>query len=271
VIQLDSVSKVFNPGTPDENVAIRSVSLTIEEGEFVTIIGSNGAGKSTLFNLISGTTPVSAGKILINTIDVTRHPEYRRARYIGRIFQNPLLGTASNMMVADNMMICYRKGMKGLRISLNRRMRVFFQEQLARLQMGLENRLNDNVGLLSGGQRQALTLLTMVLSEPSLVLLDEHTAALDPKNAQIVLDLTGRFIQEYKLTTMMITHNMGQAIRFGDRLLMMDQGEIILDVRGQEKSDLTVEKLVEKFHQIRKTELENDELMLSRSTTPNDQ
>jgi putative tryptophan/tyrosine transport system ATP-binding protein len=267
VIQLDSVSKVFNPGTADENVAIRNVSLTVEAGEFITIIGSNGAGKSTLFNLISGTTPVSAGQVRINKIDVTKHPEYRRARYIGRIFQNPLLGTASNMMVADNMMICYRKGMKGLRISLNGRMREFFREQLARLQMGLEDRLHDNVGLLSGGQRQALTLLTMVLSKPSLVLLDEHTAALDPKNAQIVLNLTGRFIQEYRLTTMMITHNMGHAIRFGDRLLMMDRGEIILDVRGQEKQDLTVEKLVDKFHQIRRTELESDELMLSRGST----
>jgi putative tryptophan/tyrosine transport system ATP-binding protein len=265
VIQLESVSKVFNPGTADENVAIRNVSLTVEAGEFITIIGSNGAGKTTLFNLISGTTPVSAGHIRINQTDVTKHPEYRRARYIGRIFQNPLLGTASSMMVADNMMICYRKGMKGLRISLNGRIREYFREQLARLQMGLEDRLHDNVGLLSGGQRQALTLLTMVLSEPSLVLLDEHTAALDPKNAQIVLDLTGRFIEEYKLTTMMITHNMGQAIRFGDRLLMMDRGEIILDVRGEEKQNLTVEKLVDKFHQIRKTELESDELMLSSS------
>ena len=263
MIQLESISKVFNPGTPDENVAIRNVSLTVEEGEFITIIGSNGAGKTTLFNLIAGTASTSSGRIRINDTDVTKHPEYRRARYIGRIFQDPLLGTATNMMVADNMMICYRKGMKGLRISLNHRMREFFREQLAKLQMGLEERLNDNVGLFSGGQRQALTLLMMVLSEPSLVLLDEHTAALDPKNAQIVLDLTTRFVREYKLTTMMITHNMGQAIRFGDRLLMMDRGEIILDVRGQEKQDLTVEKLVAKFHQIRNAELENDELMLS--------
>jgi putative ABC transport system ATP-binding protein len=168
--------------------------------------------------------------------------------------------------VGDNMMICYRKGMKGLRISLNQKMRRFFQERLGDLQMGLETRMNDNVGLLSGGQRQALTLLMMVLSEPSLVLLDEHTAALDPKNAQIVLDLTSRFVREYKLTTMMITHNMGQAIRYGDRLLMMDRGEIILDVSGKEKEDLTVEKLVQKFHEIRDAELVSDELMLSGGT-----
>jgi putative ABC transport system ATP-binding protein len=169
------------------------------------------------------------------------------------------------MMVADNMMICYRKGMKGLRISLNAKMRAFFREKLKDLEMGLEHRMDDNVGLLSGGQRQALTLLMMVLSEPSLVLLDEHTAALDPKNAQIVLDLTSRFIGEYNLTSMMITHNMSQAIKYGNRLLMMDRGEIILDVEGEEKRNLTVEKLVEKFHEIRQAELESDELMLSEN------
>ena len=167
------------------------------------------------------------------------------------------------MLSPTIMMICYRKGMKGLRISLNAKMRSFFREKLGDLEMGLEHRMGDNVGLLSGGQRQALTLLMMVLSEPQLVLLDEHTAALDPKNAQIVLDLTSRFISEYGLTSMMITHNMSQAIKFGNRLLMMDRGEIILDVDGEEKRNLTVEKLVDKFHEIRQAELENDELMLS--------
>jgi putative tryptophan/tyrosine transport system ATP-binding protein len=263
VIRLERLSKVFNPGTPHENVAIRNVNVTIREGDFVTIIGSNGAGKTTLFNLISGTYPPSQGRVFVNDLDVTRQKEYRRAHYIGRIFQDPLLGTASNMMVVHNMMICYRKGMKGLGISLNHRMREFFAGKLTDLQMGLEHRMDDNVGLLSGGQRQALTLLMMVLSEPSLILLDEHTAALDPKNAQIVMDLTNRFIADYGLTTMMITHNMSQAIRFGNRLLMMDRGEIILDVAGEEKQNLTVEKLVEKFHEIRHAELENDELMLS--------
>ncbi len=263
MIRLENVSKVFHPGTPNENVAIRQVDLTVREGDFVTIIGSNGAGKTTLFNLISGTMPVNAGRIYVNDIEVTKHPEYKRAQYIGRIFQDPLLGTASNMMVADNMMICYRKGMKGLRISLNAKMRAFFREKLTELDMGLEHRMDNNVGLLSGGQRQALTLLMMVLSEPSLVLLDEHTAALDPKNAAIVLDLTSRFIADYRLTSMMITHNMSQAIKYGNRLLMMDRGEIILDVSGEEKRNLTVEKLVDKFHAIRHAELENDELMLT--------
>lgn len=263
MIEIENLSKVFNPGTVYENVAIRNVGLKVPEGEFITIIGSNGAGKTTLFNLISGNMATTEGRVCIRDIDVTKHPEYRRARYIGRIFQDPLLGTASNMMVADNMMICFRKGMKSLRISLTHKMREFFRDKLRTLQMGLEDRMGDNVGLLSGGQRQALTLLMMVLSEPSLVLLDEHTAALDPKNAQIVLDLTSRFVQEYGLTTMMITHNMSQAIKYGTRLLMMDRGEIILDVSGEEKQDLTVEKLVAKFHEIRETELENDELMLS--------
>ncbi|MFP4113965.1 MAG: ABC transporter ATP-binding protein [Spirochaetota bacterium] len=265
MIRLENVSKVFHPGTPNENAAIRRVNLTVREGDFVTIIGSNGAGKTTLFNLVSGTMPVSAGRVFVNDVEVTKHPEYKRAQYIGRIFQDPLLGTASNMMVADNMMICYRKGMKGLRISLNAKMRAFFREKLKDLEMGLEHRMDDNVGLLSGGQRQALTLLMMVLSEPSLVLLDEHTAALDPKNAQIVLDLTSRFIRDYGLTSMMITHNMGHAIKYGNRLLMMDRGEIIFDVAGDEKRNLTVERLVEKFHEIRKAELENDELMLTRN------
>jgi putative ABC transport system ATP-binding protein len=263
MIRLDNVSMVFHPGTPNENPAVRNVDLTVKEGDFITIIGSNGAGKSTLFNLIAGTLTPTEGSIRINDVDVTRQPEHRRARYIGRIFQDPLLGTASNMSLEDNMMITFKKGFKGLRISLNNKMREFFRSKLAPLQMGLENRMKDNVGLLSGGQRQALTLLMMVLSEPDLILLDEHTAALDPKNAQIVLDLTTRFISEYNLTTVMITHNMNHAIQYGNRLLMMDKGEIILDVEGKEKQDLTVEKLVEEFHKIRRRTFESDEVLLS--------
>jgi putative tryptophan/tyrosine transport system ATP-binding protein len=263
MIRLENLSKVFGIGTVNENVAIRNVNLEVKEGEFITVIGSNGAGKSTLFNLIAGSYPPTEGKVFVNGTDVTREPEYRRSRYIGRIFQDPLLGTASNMTLEDNMMITWRKGFKTLRISLNNRMREFFREKLLRLEMGLENRLKDNVGLLSGGQRQALTLLMMVLSEPELVLLDEHTAALDPKNAQIVLDLTTQFIREYNLTTIMITHNMHHAIQYGNRLLMMDKGEIILDVDGEEKKNLTVETLVEKFHRIRRRVFENDEVLLS--------
>ncbi len=263
MIRLENLSKVFQPGTPNENPALLNINLTVKEGDYITIIGSNGAGKTTLFNVVTGTMQATEGKVFINDRDVTKEPEYKRARYIGRIFQDPLLGTASNMSLEDNMMITYNKGFKGLKISLNKKMREYFRSQLVPLQMGLETRMKDNVGLLSGGQRQALTLLTMVLSEPELILLDEHTAALDPKNAQIVLDLTTRFINEYRLTTMMITHNMSQAIQYGNRLLMMDKGEIILDVEGEEKRNLTVEKLVEKFHAIRHRTFESDEVLLS--------
>lgn len=263
MVRLEDVSVVFYPGTSNENVALSGVNCTVREGDFVTIIGSNGAGKTTLFNVIAGTYVPTLGKIYLNEEDITKQPEYRRARSIGRIFQDPLVGTASSMTLEDNMMITYRKGFKGLRISLNSSMREFFRSKLSSLQMGLEDRMKDNVGLLSGGQRQALTLLMMVLSEPALVLLDEHTAALDPKNAQIVLDLTTRFISEYQLTTIMITHNMSQAIAYGNRLLMMDGGEIILDVEGEEKRRLTVEKLVAKFHEIRSRTFETDEVLLS--------
>jgi len=263
MIRVENLTKVFHLGTVNENLAIHNVDLTVREGDFITIVGSNGAGKTTLFNLISGNQMPTEGRIFLNDTDVTREPEYRRAKYIGRIFQDPLLGTASNMALEDNMMICYRKGFKGLKISLNGKMRRFFREQLVQLDMGLEGRMKDNVGLFSGGQRQALTLLMMVLSEPDLILLDEHTAALDPKNAALVLQLTEEFITRYGLTAMMITHNMKNAIEYGNRLLMMDQGEIILDVEGEEKRELTVEKLVEKFHQIRRRTLESDEVMLS--------
>tara|TARA_B100000614_G_scaffold259956_2_gene285700 strand:+ start:695 stop:1486 length:792 start_codon:yes stop_codon:yes gene_type:complete len=263
MIRLDGVSKTFHPGTVNEVTALRPTDLRVAEGDFITIIGSNGAGKSTLFNLVAGAYSPSAGTIRINDIDVTRQPEYRRAGYIGRIFQDPMLGTAGSMTLEDNMMICYRKGFKGLRISLNRRRREYFREQLVDLNMGLESRMKDNVKLLSGGQRQALTLLMMVLSRPALILLDEHTAALDPKNAAVVLDLTRKYVEEYRLTTMMITHNMQHAIDYGNRLLMMDNGEVILDVSGEEKSRLTVEDLVDRFHRIRNRELESDEARLS--------
>jgi len=263
MIALKNISMVFNPGTVNENQAINTINLRIKEGDFITVIGSNGAGKSTLFNLIAGTIIPSEGSIALNGRDITREPEYKRARYIGRIFQNPLLGTASNMSLEDNMMITYKKGFKWLKRSLNNRMRDYFRTELIQLKMGLEGRMKENLAMFSGGQRQALTLLMMVLSKPDLILLDEHTAALDPKNAQIVLELTHKFIREYKLTSMMITHNMSHAIEFGNRLLMMDKGEIIFDVEGEEKQALTVEKLVEKFHQIRHKSFENDRTLLS--------
>lgn len=264
MIKLKDISLVFNPSTPNENTVFTSLNLTVEKNDFITVIGSNGAGKTTLFNLLSGSLTPTSGSVYIDGKDVSKVPEFKRARNIGRIFQDPLAGTASNMSIEDNMMICSKKGFKGLKISLNRKRRQFFKEQLKRLEMGLEERLKDNVGLLSGGQRQALTLLMMVLSGPDLVLLDEHTAALDPRNAAIVLKLTRQFMEERKLTTLMVTHNMQHAIDYGNRLLMMDKGEIVVDVRGEEKKNLTVEKLIEMFTRVRKSGFVNDEALLSR-------
>jgi putative tryptophan/tyrosine transport system ATP-binding protein len=263
MVEIKSVTKTFGEGTVNENKAIEKTDLEVKSGDFVTIIGSNGAGKTTLFNLISGNLFPTTGKVKINGLDVTKVPEYKRAKNVGRIFQNTNLGTAGQMTIEDNMIISLTKGFKGLKRSLNNKKREFFKEHLKNLDMGLEDRLKDNVGLLSGGQRQAMTLLMMVLSKPDLILLDEHTAALDPKNAQIILDLTVKYIHEYSLTTMMITHNMKHAIKYGNRLLMMDKGEIILDVGGEEKKNLTVEILIKKFHNIRNKELENDEILLS--------
>lgn len=263
MIRLEAINCTFHAGTPNAKTVVRDLNLTVEEGEFVTIIGSNGAGKTTLFNLISGNLSPSSGKVLIKEADVTAHPEYKRARYMGRIFQDPLAGTASNMTLEDNMMIACKKGFKWPVISLNRKMRAAFKSQLVNLKMGLESRTKENVNTLSGGQRQALTLLMMVLSNPDIVLLDEHTAALDPRNAAIVMDLTTRFMSDHRLTTLMITHNMNHAIAYGNRLLMMDAGEIIIDVSGAEKEKLSVPKLLDMFSKIRRKAFENDEVLLS--------
>jgi putative ABC transport system ATP-binding protein len=265
MIRLQDINCTFHAGTPNAKRVIRDLNLTVKAGEFVTIIGSNGAGKTTLFNLISGNLSPTSGRVFINGEDVTDEPEYKRARTMGRIFQDPLAGTASTMTLEDNMMITCKKGFKWPVISLNRKMRAHFKSQLVKLEMGLESRMKENVSTLSGGQRQALTLLMMVLSDPELVLLDEHTAALDPHNAAIVMDLTTRFISEHRLTTLMITHNMAHAIAFGSRLLMMDAGEIIIDVRGAEKAKLTVPKLLEMFSTIRRKAFENDEMLLAGS------
>jgi ABC-type uncharacterized transport system, ATPase component len=262
MMEIEQVSVTFNPGTPDENHALREVSLAVNKGDFVTVIGSNGAGKTTLYNVIAGTCAPSSGRILIRGTDVTRTPEYLRARYIGRIFQNPLLGTAGNMSLEDNMVICHKKGYKGLGISLNGRLREYFRARLRELDMGLEYRLGDNVNQFSGGQRQALTLLMAVLSEPALLLLDEHTAALDPRNAEIVMNLTRTFADRYGLTVMMITHNMSHAIEYGNRLLMMDSGEILLDIGAAEKSRMSVDQVVQRFRDIKKKDLANDQMLL---------
>ena len=282
MIKLENISITFNAGTPDENKALKNINLEIKQGDFITVIGSNGAGKSTLYNIVAGTLAPTTGKIFLNmssdklrnhsskqsqaskstSIDITHDPEYKRAAYIGRIFQNPLLGTAGKMSLADNMMICSKKGWKGLKISLNKKKREEFQEQLKQLNMGLENRMNDNVDQFSGGQRQALTLLMAVLSKPAILLLDEHTAALDPSNAALVMELTRKFAKEYNLTVMMVTHNMQQALDYGNRLLMMDAGEIILDISGEEKSKLTLDDLAERFKEIKKHGMTNDQMVL---------
>jgi len=262
MLDLSNITKVFYPGTVNEKMALDNINLHVNKGDVICVVGSNGSGKSTLFNLISGTYPVTNGKIIFDGTDVTASPEYKRAMAIGRIFQDPTKGTAANMSIEDNMITAETKGMKGLRISLNNEKREQFASLLKLI--GLQDRLKDNVGLLSGGQRQALTLLMTVMSRPKMLLLDEHTAALDPRNAQIVMDLTERFIAEYKLTALMVTHNMQFAINFGNRLIMMDEGTIILDVSGEEKSKLTVEELVRLFKNLRNKTYANDEALLTK-------
>ncbi len=263
MLKIEQVSKVFYPGTVNEKTALEDINLHVNEGDIITVVGSNGSGKSTLFNLISGTYPVTGGTLVLDGKDVTNAPEYKRAFTIGRIFQDPTKGTAAKMSIEDNMITAYRKGMRGLTISLNTEMRDFFADELKQLSMGLELRLKDNVGLLSGGQRQALTLLMTVISKPKMLLLDEHTAALDPRNAQIVMELTMKFIKDYKLTALMVTHNMQHAIDFGNRLLMMDEGKIILDLDREHKRELTVAKLVQMFKEIKQKEYDNDETLLA--------
>ena len=265
MLNLNNISITFNANTPDENKALQNINLDIKKGDFITVIGSNGAGKSTLYNVIAGTLKPTTGSILLTGEDgvqknITNDAEFKRARYIGRIFKNPLLGTVGKMSLEDNMMICYKKGFKGLKISLNNKMRDFFRDQLKVLNMGLEGRLSDNVDQFSGGQRQALTLLMAVMSKPSLLLLDEHTAALDPTNAAIVMELTRRFAKEYNLTVMMVTHNMQHALDYGNRLIMMNKGQIISDITGEEKKQLTMDSIVELFKKIK---VNNDNVLLS--------
>ena len=266
MIELKNIAITFNPGTADENTALKHIDLTINKGDFITVIGSNGAGKSTLYNVIAGTLSPTAGTISLSMNgsirDITKDEEYKRALYIGRIFQNPLLGTAGKMSLEDNMMICSKKGWRGLKIGLNARTRSYFRSELKQLNMGLEERLSDNVEQFSGGQRQALTLLMAVMSRPALLLLDEHTAALDPSNAALVMNLTKRFAESYNLTVMMVTHNMQHALDYGNRLIMMDKGEIIFDIAGDEKKNLTMDDIVQRFRAIKKTALTSDRLIL---------
>ncbi|WP_199426160.1 ABC transporter ATP-binding protein [Thermaerobacillus caldiproteolyticus] len=264
MLQLNRIYKVFNEGTPDEKVALNNIQLTLNKGDFVTIIGSNGAGKSTLMNLISGVMFPDEGSIYIDGQDVTMMPEYVRSRYIGRVFQDPMAGTAPSMTIEENLAIAYSRNQKRtLRNGVTKKRRDYFREVLETLHLGLENRLQARVGLLSGGERQALSLLMATFTEPAILLLDEHTAALDPARAELIMNLTKEIVQQYGLTTLMVTHNMQQAIDVGNRLIMMDKGQIILEVDEKAKKGLTVEKLLAEFQRIRGEHLVNDRAVLS--------
>ena len=263
MLEVKDIWKTFNAGTVNEKTALRGVSLHLNDGDFVTVIGGNGAGKSTLLNAVAGVWPVDAGSISIGGVDLTHMPEHKRAKYIGRVFQDPMMGTAATMQIEENLALAARRGKaRTLRSGITKAEREEYIERLKILDLGLENRLTSKVGLLSGGQRQALTLLMATLIKPQLLLLDEHTAALDPKTAAKVLDATDRIIEKDHLTTLMITHNMQDAIRHGNRLIMMNNGKIIFDCRGEEKAKLTVEELLEKFAQISGSTLDNDRALL---------
>lgn len=248
MLKLSNITKTFNPGTITEKKALRGIDLTLEDGDFVTVIGGNGAGKSTLLNLIAGVHYADTGSIFLDDMNLTGKPEYIRAKYLGRVFQDPMMGTAANMEIEENLAMAFRRGKKrGLSWHIKNDEKQLYKEKLALLDLGLEKRMTAKVGLLSGGQRQALTLLMSCLQKPKLLLLDEHTAALDPKTAKKVLELTEEFVTKDNLTTFMVTHNMKDAIRYGNRLIMMMDGKIVYDVRGEEKKKLTVEDLLEKF------------------------
>lgn len=263
MLSLQNITKVFYPGTINEKVAIDDLSLDLEEGDFVTIIGGNGAGKSTTLNAIAGVWPLDEGKVIIDGVDITKLPEYKRAKYIGRVFQDPMTGTAANMQIEENLALAARRGKRRtLKWSITSSERKQFKELLATLDLGLEERMTAKVGLLSGGQRQAVTLLMATMNKPKLLLLDEHTAALDPKTAAKVLELTDKVVSQNKLTALMVTHNMKNAIQYGNRLIMMNHGKIILDVKGEEKKNLTVEMLLEQFAKASGTEFSNDRALL---------
>lgn len=264
MLKLDNIHKTFNPGTINEKIALNGVNLTLNEGDFVTVIGGNGAGKSTTLNAIAGVWPIDSGKIYIGGDDVTKLSEHKRAKYLGRVFQDPMTGTATTMSIEENMAIAARRGEKrGLSWGITHQERDTYREMLKTLDLGLEDRLTSKVGLLSGGQRQAITLLMASIKKPKLLLLDEHTAALDPKTAAKVLEISDKIIAENHLTAMMVTHNMKDAIVHGNRLIMMNEGRIILDIAGEEKKKLTKQDLLEKFAEVAGTQVESDEVLLS--------
>ena len=264
MLEIQNIHKTFNPGTINEKVALNGVNLNLNPGDFVTIIGGNGAGKSTTLNAIAGVWPVDEGKIIIDGVDITKLSEHKRALYLGRVFQDPMTGTAATMSIEENMAIAARRGeRRGLGWGITKKERERYKEALKELDLGLEDRLSSKVGLLSGGQRQAITLLMASLKKPKLLLLDEHTAALDPKTAAKVLAISDKIIQEHQLTAMMVTHNMKDAIAHGNRLIMMHEGKIIYDVSGEEKKNLKVADLLAKFEEVSGGELANDRMMLS--------
>ena len=264
MLKIDNIKKTFNPSTINEKVALNGVNLSLEEGDFVTVIGGNGAGKSTTLNAIAGVWPVDSGKIYIGGDDVTRLSEYKRAKYLGRVFQDPMTGTATTMSIEENMAIAARRGQsRGLFWGITKKERDVYREMLATLDLGLEDRLSSKVGLLSGGQRQAITLLMASIQKPRLLLLDEHTAALDPKTAAKVLEISDRIIADHHLTAMMVTHNMKDAIVHGNRLIMMHEGRVILNIAGEEKKKLTVEDLLHQFEKVSGEEFANDKALLS--------
>ena len=264
MLEIQNIHKTFNPGTINEKVALNGVNVNLNPGDFVTIIGGNGAGKSTTLNAIAGVWPVDEGKIIVDGVDITKLSEHKRALYLGRVFQDPMTGTAATMSIEENMAIAARRGeRRGLGWGITKKERERYKEALKELDLGLEDRLSSKVGLLSGGQRQAITLLMASLKKPKLLLLDEHTAALDPKTAAKVLAISDKIIQEHQLTAMMVTHNMKDAIAHGNRLIMMHEGKIIYDVSGEEKKNLKVADLLAKFEEVSGGEFANDRMMLS--------
>ena len=263
MLEIKNVYKTFNAGTVNEKRALKNLNLSIADGDFVTVIGGNGAGKSTMLNAITGAYSVDYGSIEIDGVDVTHLPEHKRAKYIGRVFQDPMMGTAATMQIEENLAMAARRGKpRTLRIGITKAEREGYRQQLATLGLGLEDRMTAKVGLLSGGQRQALTLLMATLQKPQLLLLDEHTAALDPKTAATVLETTQRIVEETKLSTIMITHNMRDAITYGNRLIMMYDGHVVVDVSGEEKKKLTVEQLLALFSKASGSDEADDKLLL---------
>lgn len=265
MIEIHNIYKTFNPGTVNEKLALDGVSLTLNDGDFCTVIGGNGAGKSTMLNALAGVWPVDSGSVVIDGVNVTSLSEHKRAKYIGRVFQDPMTGTVADMEIVENLALAARRGKRrGLSWGVKKEEKEKYREMLTELDLGLEDRMTSKVGLLSGGQRQAITLLMATIQKPKLLLLDEHTAALDPKTAAKVLELSDKIIEENNLTALMVTHNMKDAITHGNRLIMMSDGKIILDISGEEKKQLTVDQLLQKFEQVSGSKMDNDRMLLSK-------